>query len=98
MLELHQSSFAVPCRLHELDPTAAAEGLDEALARLVQLLAAGQEDVRLGAVHVLKGLVQECVAAPEHTADSLEGPLAVLEAALGPTYQDAWPLVLSGAH
>ena len=56
--------------------------------------AAGQEDVRLAAVAVLKNTVHECLSGD--VGSEHEGIFASLEAALGPTQQEIWISVLSG--
>ena len=56
--------------------------------------AAGQEDVRLAAVAVLKNTVHECLSG--EVGSKHEGVFASLEAALGPTQQGIWVSVLSG--
>jgi len=68
--------------------------LDDAFDRLVPQLAAGQEDVRLAAVAVLKNTVHDCMGGG--VGRQHEGAFASLEAALGPTHQEIWVPVLSG--
>ena len=66
-------------------------------AKLLNVLlgcAAGQEDVRLAAVAVLKNMVHECLGG--EVGGEHEGVFASLEAGLGPTQQEIWISVLSG--
>ena len=88
------------CRLQMMDAEAAAEVLDGAFSTVLPLLATNQEDVRFAAGQALKNLIHDCVhAADGGPADvALDGLVTSLGGALGPTYQDVWPEVLSGVE
>ena len=78
-----------------MDASLGVSLLDDAFDRLVPQLAAGQEDVRLAAVAVLKNTVHDCMNGSA-VGSQHESAFASLEAALGPTHQEIWAAVLSG--
>ena len=83
-----------------MDAAAAAEVLDGAFSTVLPLLAANQEDVRFAAGQVLKNLIHDCVHSTDGgpAAVALDGLITSLEGALGLTYQDVWPEVLTGTE